>query len=977
MDVRFAPHRRWRLPSAWLVVLFAIVAQLIPACIASTDGAARRQSSSEQPTYNVLILFSEQEAREGEGLVQFAVAQANQVLEKRNAGFSVETIALVVDERSAFEKVCRGILTSREKGLIGIVGPSDAHVARLLQASYAIFPVPVISTSSSGASSVSRSSNTWRIFASEDAQAAVLAQLILFNGQDRARKLGLIAQPSVRVAVLHEKISDGDNMMLAFSRAAQSTRRNGSTLQIVTSHAISDEPSRIGDAFESIQKNDCRLLVVFVSSQNVLDILLHYMLDSSLFSFEYQLYFGSSALEALASSTFSSDDRLATVLAGSLGVFEVSNSEAQEDDIPANVAAVNPLWAHRARKFVDAILSLAHAFANVSDSGVDVFGYAADGCFSNARWAPGDAVQVALAGVDFAGFSGRVLFDTVENVSASGVLRWQRSRSLDHSQYKVFNLQAGSDDSIPELVGIQTWNTEEPETFKQVQGTSQAYPGNADEVPGDRTSLRGSHLKGFVRNAPPFVFLDDSGSRVEKGIAIDLMEWLSEHAGFTYELSVAPVTPFDDLVPFLENGTVDFVIDWVTMYSSRLNKVDFTTSYFDLGLIVVTRTIPPPPAIDALNFLSPFSWSLWLLIGAFTILAALLFTLFESGRNRDFAAYYRSQSFGKALYTSIALLMAQLAHKPVTGEGFVLSIAWLIFTFIVAAAYTARLTSFLTLQKQISTFNGIQDLQRSRGVTIAEAAVLVDSSISLYVDQNILDCDDVCLPEQRLYTPCFSIQECFDLVLDGTVRATIMDSPIADLYITSECTELAARGSLFALQNYGIALRKDAPFRRDLDSAILVARSENVVEASRNRILGSSVSICSLDDSSDRMEFNQLSGLFLVTAGFISISLLLFLLRLAGFKKKWMDWYAQTRIAKIDRKIADKYIRSQSVDDLRTYLNSKPPTEEVSQSCDTALGEFDLCAQQDGGTAEISGAPHAPDHTTASELAHGRPVVTL
>ena len=51
-------------------------------------------------------------------------------------------------------------------------------------------------------------------------------------------------------------------------------------------------------------------------------------------------------------------------------------------------------------------------------------------------------------------------------------------------------------------------------------------------------------------------------------------------------------------------------------------------------------------------------------------------------------------------YVTGALLMGQMAHEPSSLEGHILTLGWLFASFILAASFTAELTSFLSLDEQ-------------------------------------------------------------------------------------------------------------------------------------------------------------------------------------------------------------------------------------------------------------------------------------
>ncbi|MBP2652112.1 MAG: artP [Firmicutes bacterium] len=78
---------------------------------------------------------------------------------------------------------------------------------------------------------------------------------------------------------------------------------------------------------------------------------------------------------------------------------------------------------------------------------------------------------------------------------------------------------------------------------------------------------------------PPFesVKMDANGNKVFEGVDIDIVNYLAEQLGFTYEVTDMK---FSGLVGALQSKRADFVISGISPTAERKENADFTESYF-------------------------------------------------------------------------------------------------------------------------------------------------------------------------------------------------------------------------------------------------------------------------------------------------------------------------------------------------------------------------------------------------------------
>lgn len=82
----------------------------------------------------------------------------------------------------------------------------------------------------------------------------------------------------------------------------------------------------------------------------------------------------------------------------------------------------------------------------------------------------------------------------------------------------------------------------------------------------------------------PFEFKSGSGY---KGIDIDILKAISKKENFTYELK--PMN-FDGIIPALQANQIDGSISGMSITDERKKSLDFSDSYYDSGLAIVTKS---------------------------------------------------------------------------------------------------------------------------------------------------------------------------------------------------------------------------------------------------------------------------------------------------------------------------------------------------------------------------------------------------
>lgn len=115
----------------------------------------------------------------------------------------------------------------------------------------------------------------------------------------------------------------------------------------------------------------------------------------------------------------------------------------------------------------------------------------------------------------------------------------------------------------------------------------------------DEILSRGKLIVGVSSESPPFGFVDENGELV--GFDIDIARLIAK-ATFGDETKVEFVRQSAaQRWPNAQNGTVDFGAQTTSIYADRAQKVAFTRSYIDGGVVMIVRNDSPFQALADFN----------------------------------------------------------------------------------------------------------------------------------------------------------------------------------------------------------------------------------------------------------------------------------------------------------------------------------------------------------------------------------------
>uniref|UniRef100_A0A336MCA3 CSON013411 protein n=1 Tax=Culicoides sonorensis TaxID=179676 RepID=A0A336MCA3_CULSO len=387
----------------------------------------------------------------------------------------------------------------------------------------------------------------------------------------------------------------------------------------------------------------------------------------------------------------------------------------------------------------------------------------------------------------------------------------------------------------------------------------------------------------------PYGMLKDSAEKLSgndrfEGFGIELIHELSLMLGFNYTF----VLQEDGVYGSLKNGQwngmlreileyrADLAITDLTITSEREGGVDFTMPFMNLGISILYRK-PTKEAPSLFSFMSPFSKEVWLYLGLAYLGVSI--SLFILGRlspvewDNPYPCIEEPEtlenqfSLANSMWFTIGALLQQGSEiAPKSPSTRTVASIWWFFTLIMVSSYTANLAAFLTVEQVATTINNADDLAHSN---IPYGAKRDGSTINFFkdaVDNEVY---------QKMYA--YMRDHPNDLTSsndEGLERvktqnyAYLMESTSIE-YMTERNCDVTQIGGLLDEKGYGIAMRKNSPYRNALSEAVLRLQEQGKLTAMKTKWWkekrgGGACSNAAEEGGAEALELVNVGGVFLL-----------------------------------------------------------------------------------------------------------------
>ncbi|KAD4385228.1 hypothetical protein E3N88_25396 [Mikania micrantha] len=351
------------------------------------------------------------------------------------------------------------------------------------------------------------------------------------------------------------------------------------------------------------------------------------------------------------------------------------------------------------------------------------------------------------------------------------------------------------------------------------------------------------------------------------GFSIQVFEAAAKKLNYSLSYVFIPYYgSYDDMVADVHNKTLDGGVGDTEIMADRYEYVEFSQPYLDSGLVIV---VPVKPKImkGRFIFFYAFTTKLWIILLAMTIGTVSVVWLNEHVHGNDeFVAASTFEYVSKMLWFAVSIL--SLAHRERINNNLsrLVLATWFCVNVIVAACFTATLSSIITISKFQPSIN----LQSNAFIGCNQ-----NSFITHYL-VNVLHFK----PEKIKQ---FSSIDDYDVAFKKKeISAAFFVAPHANVFLAKYCHGYEKIGHAYKLGGFGFMFQKGSPLVDDISRAILKVTQSGYVKTLEKRMLDS-LSNCSRlpeDQSRDSVGLGPgpFAGLFMISG---SISAFVFFTALA------------------------------------------------------------------------------------------------
>lgn len=308
-------------------------------------------------------------------------------------------------------------------------------------------------------------------------------------------------------------------------------------------------------------------------------------------------------------------------------------------------------------------------------------------------------------------------------------------------------------------------------------------------------------IKIAVKEFPPFVFKD------LRGFAIDMANIICEKYDLIPEFVFYDTVP--DVLRAVKQNECDMNFSGLTITADREKSVDFSQPFFNSGLIVAVKSDPTSRSLDFFIHLLKVIGLSWLvfMIGL-TIVAHMIWYIERTDKDpKSFPKQYTKgilDAYWWAVVTMTTVGYGDKCPKKLIGR--IIASIWMIIGIIWFAAFTATLTSSLTIDKmEHGEIGGLADLYNRR------VSVIKGTTSEEYL---------------RYYNIKIVLAETLDGLIQNLkkrkVDAVVYDAP-ALMHLSKIDPSIKVVGEMFDKQNYGIAFpeNRDNKYKEMFNIALL------------------------------------------------------------------------------------------------------------------------------------------------------------
>lgn len=319
----------------------------------------------------------------------------------------------------------------------------------------------------------------------------------------------------------------------------------------------------------------------------------------------------------------------------------------------------------------------------------------------------------------------------------------------------------------------------------------------------EHTDSENTKLIIATRSVPPFAFQDEQGRWT--GISIDLWREIAKDSGLDYEFRD---TSLQEMIDGVATGEYDAAVAALTMNAERENRLDFTHPFMDAGLGIAVRSAGTGGTSAVLQRL--FSLQFFEAVGLLVLVLFLVgvgIWLIENRKNEEQFGGGWLKGIGNGFWWS-ATTMTTVGYgdkAPCTPWGRVLGVVWMFSGILTISAFTAAITSAVTVSQLETEIDSVSDLSGNR------VAVVRDSTGAAFLKEHLI--------------PSIAFEDAetaLKALDDDKIDAVVYDAPVMRYLDTQrEFANVDVLPGTITNESYGIALPSNSIHREAINRLVL------------------------------------------------------------------------------------------------------------------------------------------------------------
>ncbi|CAD6188888.1 unnamed protein product [Caenorhabditis auriculariae] len=423
---------------------------------------------------------------------------------------------------------------------------------------------------------------------------------------------------------------------------------------------------------------------------------------------------------------------------------------------------------------------------------------------------------------------------------------------------------------------------------------------NARSTPGThehfQTSIRESRtLKVTSILERPYVIekFSPNGKTIYEGFCVDLLDKLAEMLHFDYQLKIVKDNKYgeqingtdqwDGMIGEILRGDADMAVAPITVTATRLEVIDFTDPFLQLGISMLMRQPGHKSTSSLTRFLYPLSESVWIYSLIATVLTSLIVNLAAVFSQKESAAEFNV--LNSVWYLVCISLRAGSGYNCQAGATRFISTVWFTFTLILIAQYTANFAALLTIDRKSMPFHSFEELGNQSDYNFG--AILGGSTMQFFKYSRIETFSRLWERMQSASPSVFvkTNHEGVQKVL-AEKYVFLMESATLDYQVTQNCNLTRVGNVVLGSNGYSIGLPKGSKWREKLTRQILDLNEKGIILMLKNNWWKKTQTECEEALPSDNqiaLGMENVYGLFLLLALGIGIGFLISVLENAYF----------------------------------------------------------------------------------------------